>query len=127
MGNQVYRTDGHLHEATADDVRKGNVFRPVQQSEGTTYAFGDSVVVDVFFNDRHGRRLSGHEADQASDKRLYAKLARPYCFVSGAETCCPSVLTGVEQFVVEASRLHGPDSPYRLVVQSTGLAANYTT
>lgn len=126
MADQIYKTDGHLHEATADDIRKGNVLRPVQ-SEGTTYAFGDTVIVDVYFKDRHGHRLSSVDSEKVQYKTLYAKLARPYCFVSGAETCCPSVLTGVEQFEVEASRLHGPDSPYRLVVQSTGKAANYTT
>lgn len=127
MSNQVYGCDGHLHEITAEDLKKGNVLRSLESEPGAHHSFADAIVVDVYFKDHNGGRIASHEAERFAKKDLYVNVARPYAFVSGADTCCPSVLTGVEQFEIPASRLTGPDSRYRLVVQSTGLAANHTT
>ena len=127
MSNSVYQCDGNLHEVTSDDLRRGNVLRPIQSEPGAVYSFADSIIVDVFFRDPNGNQLSIVDHVKVLDKRLCVKLARPYAYVSGVDTTCPAVLTGVEHLELYASRLIGPDARYRLVVKSNGKASNHIT
>lgn len=119
------KTDGRLFPVTEADVVRGAVLRMVHRSDGSVAPFSDFVVVDAWDVDSHGLRL--HEAEAVFKKGRHVRLARPYAFVSGAETCAPTVLTGVEYLEVPLERLLSEDSLLSAVVQSTGLVATHLT
>lgn len=108
--------DGRTRTVTWDDFMpekcRGTVLRMVQSDPSALPSFSDQLVVNTTTNDRGD---------------LQVTLARPYAFVSGAGTTSPTVLTGVEQYVVPASRIVGPDSPFRVVLLSTGQVQSHTT
>jgi hypothetical protein len=78
----------------------GNVVRSSQDP------FSDCVVVKV---DREWNRVT---------------LARPYVYVSGANTACPTVLTGVENFEVSFENLQ---RFYKKVVEPCGRGYEFVT
>lgn len=106
--------DGRTRLVTWDDLvqPRGMVLRMVQSDPAALPSFSDHIVVDA-------------QPDERGD--LQVTVARPYCFVSGAETTSPTVLTGVSQYKVAASRLVGPESLFRVVVQSRGDVARHLT
>lgn len=71
--------------------------------------------------------LSGPESKAGDGGARYVRLARPYAFVSGADTASPTVLTGYEPLEVPVGRLTGPGSPFRTVLRSTGAPQTATT
>lgn len=110
--------DGHTRQITDADLVRGHVVRSVNHEftnaaydPQASYAFSDCVILDVI--SINGRKL--------------VKLARPYCHVANADTACPTVLTGVEQFEVSAEDLCREGQSYRLVVLSTGKPESHTT
>lgn len=108
------KTDGRLFPVTEADLVRGAVLRMVNTSDGSVPSFSDFVVVEV-----------KTVKDGFSEPRVV--LARPYAFVSCAETTAPTVLTGVERIEVQAGRILAEDSPFSAVVQSTGLVAEHLT
>lgn len=122
----LFQYDGHTRRITDADLVRGHVLRWVMHetsetgsSVSSTPVFSDCVIMDVFYR-------GGQHPIQEKTGDKYIKLARPYCYVSGADTACPSVLTGVEHFEVRAERLCRYGDQYKLVVQSTGEPAKYT-
>lgn len=106
----MFLHDGHTRQITKADLVKGRVIRDIRldtNGEQVSHAFSDCVIVDV-----HGETV---------------KLARPYCYVASADTCCPTVLTGVERFEISPKRLCAQTCSYKLVVMSTGEPAKFTT
>jgi hypothetical protein len=77
----------------------GNIVRSSQDP------FSDCVVVKV---DREWNRVT---------------LARPYVYVSGANTACPTVLTGVENFEVSFENLQ---KHYTKIIQPSGKGYEFT-
>ncbi len=122
--NRPYACDGHLVDVTPDGLRKGNVLRTVEADSGVP-AFSDQVIVDIFYQTASGTRLRDDEVYKYLKGVQMVKLARPYAYVSGADTCCPVVLTGVEHYEVEMNKLCAEGSRFKLVVNSTGEAAHF--
>lgn len=105
---------------TAADIVKGNVVRMVSE-DGTASPFADSVIVDIYDVDSKGARK--YDGKPSRFERM-VRLARPYIYVSGAGTCCPSVLTGFEDYAVPITAFTRAKSCFRIVVQSTGTPSN---
>ncbi len=122
-----FQCDGHIGEILECHIEKGTVLRSIE-SDGGQSSFSDCVILDVFYRDGRGMRVPSNDSPyKYRDPVAYVKLARPYAFVSGAGTCCPSVLTGVEEVEISVEKLLLKSSRYRVVLQSTGLAAQHTT
>jgi len=99
-----YRLDGATRRPEAKDIKPGVILRMQREDDGIQFqaAFSDNVVLKV-------------EGEMV-------KLARPYTYMTLADTTSPSVLTGVERYEasVEAVCAH-----YSLVLTSTGQAVQY--
>ncbi len=114
------KTDGRMLPVTPADLVRGNVLCHLDH-EGGTSAFSDCVVVDVYETNGTGDRITPLDAERGA-KPVYrmVRLARPYVYVSSAETACPTVLQGFEDYVVLADSLTDQDSRFRVRCQSTG-------
>jgi hypothetical protein len=105
--------DGHLDLVRMDDLQPGHILRMgnmVPNSAGGVWissAFSDHIIRRVF-------RASN------SGGPLLVELFRPYVYVHLTGTTSPSHLTGGEPYTVEAERLCGGQSLYRIVLMSTG-------
>ncbi len=121
------RTDGRMFPVTYTDLVRGNVLCSLNH-EGGTSAFSDCVIVDVFDADKSGRKITNLDVKNgAKAEYLMVRLARPYIYVSNANTACPGVLQGFEDYTVLADALTDRDSRYRVRVQSTGKADRMVT
>jgi hypothetical protein len=118
--------DGRLFPVKDEDVRKGACLRMVNP-DGSAPPFSDFLVVSRWPVDKHGTRLHPAELDTIPIKTTRVTIARPYAFVSGAETSCPTVLTGVETMVVDMESLTRPDSHFRVLVTARGAVHTHTT
>lgn len=112
------KTDGRMFPVTEADLVRGAVLTMVE-SDGGTHSFADHVIVDVYETDSLGRRVEPGSKAPATRFRM-VRLARPYAYVSSADTVCPTVLQGFEDYTVLASNLTGPESHFRVRVRSTG-------
>lgn len=120
-------TDGRMFPVAHGDLVKGNVLCSLDH-EGGTSAFSDCVIVDVFDADKSGRKITSLDVKNgAKAEYLMVRLARPYIYVSCADTACPGVLQGFEDYTVLADSLTDRDSRYRVRVQSTGKANRMVT
>jgi hypothetical protein len=117
MNNQ----DGLMKRIVASDLTPGTVLRMLHSlnEDGTwdmnrAVPFSDCVVLKV----------------ESNSHWMVVKLARPYCYVSGASTGCPSILQGYEMFEVSLADMLDAETNFRTVVQPSkeGLVPyNYTT
>jgi hypothetical protein len=115
---RVAKMDGKTFPVTEDDVVPGSVLRMVNDA-GFSTAFDDFTVMAAYWVGPGGRRLG--PADELSVRVLREVLmARPYLYVSGAGTSCPSALTGVETVKVPLESLTSPDSLFRVVCTAHG-------
>ena len=105
----LYPPDGQTRPLTVDDIRPGHVIR-MTQSDGSFPPFSDTVILGIARppHDDLGQGLAGHDE---------IKLARPFLYASGTETCCPSSLTGVEEYKATVDSLLGR---YVLVLTGSG-------
>ncbi|MGH9918416.1 MAG: hypothetical protein ACRD6W_06050, partial [Nitrososphaerales archaeon] len=90
---RTYKLDGHLREATQDDIREGHILRMVQVAKGerdprdlgidvhseptqelVVSAFSDHIIVQIERPDLRG--MGPHDG-----KYTWVKLARPYLYV----------------------------------------------
>lgn len=77
--------DGKIRRINdASDLKPGSIVRP----QGDTSPYSDSVVV------------SSRTVDYQLETVTYYTLARPYAYVTLANTLCAGVVTGVEQHTV---------------------------
>lgn len=121
------KTDGRLFPVAPEDLVRGVVLCTLDHEDGTA-PFSDCVVVDIFDTDSSGRKTTALDVKNGA-KAVYrmVRLARPYIYVSSAETCCPSVLQGFEQYDVLYDAIIDRDSRFRVRVQSTGKADRMVT
>ena len=108
----MFKRDGNTRPATWDDLKPGCVLRETSREEVVGEhdkevhpTFSDAVIVGISADDR-GATL--------------VRLVRPYLYATGAGTACPGWLTGVEDLTVEATRLLGEQSIYRIVLLASG-------
>lgn len=113
------KTDGRLFPVVPEDLVKGNVLTTVEDG-GHSHSFSDCVIVDVYDVDRSGKKVFSADAPKAVPEYRTVRLARPYAYVSSADTACPSVLQGFEEYTVFVADLVKKDSRYRVRCQSTG-------
>lgn len=101
------KMDGKTFPVTEEDVVPGSVLRMVN-SAGFSSAFDDFTVMAVHW-------VGFWEV----------MMARPYLYVSGAGTACPSALTGVETVKVDIRSLLKEDSLFRVVCTARGSLYEY--
>jgi hypothetical protein len=117
--------DGWTRNVEDKDLVPGTVVRSVQWRQPTESggrdvvdSFSDCVIVKVIWRDKKSNPVPAFKLDRIQDGwTKHVVLARPYAFVSSANTGCPSVLTGVEQYELPAEKLTGPCSAYRVVTR----------
>lgn len=111
----MYKLDGELRVATLEDIREGHILRMgtcVPNSAGGMWvssAFSDNIILKVEKPNEHGT--------------VWVTLVRPFAYVHLTGTTSPGPLFGNEEYKVEAKRLCGGDSIFRLVLMSTGKPA----
>jgi hypothetical protein len=87
--------DGHVRNVDSSDLTPGTVVRMTQSEEGSLSPFSDCLILKV-------SPVPGTNDSEVT-------LARPYSYVSGADTACPTILMGYETFKVTNFRLmYGP-------------------
>ncbi len=118
--------DGRLFPVTEEDVTKGACLRMVNK-DGSAPPFSDFLVLDVRSVDKFGVVVRPEELGAVPVRNRRVTLARPYALVSGAETSCPSVLTGVERVTVDMDRLVHADSHFRVLVTARGNVHTHAT
>jgi hypothetical protein len=109
--------DGRLFPVAPGDIVRGSVLTSVRD-DGTSFSFSDCVIADVYGVDRSGNRV---RAGEPAAYRM-VRLARPYIYISGANTACPTVLQGFEDYDVFETDLTKPGSHYRVRVSASGTA-----
>lgn len=107
--------DGRLFPVAPGDIVRGSVLTSVRD-DGSSFSFSDCVVADVYGVDRSGNRV---RAGEPAAYRM-VRLARPYVYISGANTACPTVLQGFEDYNVFETDLTKPGSHYRVRVSASG-------
>ena len=108
------KTDGRLFPVTEADLVRGNVLCTLHDDR--VHTFSDCVIVDVFDVNDLGHRCYLGEKPAG---RL-VRLARPYVYVSSAETSCPGVLQGFEDYTVYPEDLTKEGSRDRVRALTTG-------
>lgn len=108
----MHKCDGHVREISVDDLKPGAVLRMIEKEVG----FKDGEVVAPFM-----------DFVVLKVENAQARIARPYVFASGVGTTSPTALVGLNEMLVEVSRLVGPASQFRVVTQARGHGFEYTT
>lgn len=95
--------DGRSRKMTHDDIEPGVVVRMLNW-DGTASPFSDTVIL--------------------REEKGWVRLARPYIYATGTQTCAPSPLTGVEDYKVTVESLL---ERFHVVLMSTGKVSRHTT
>ena len=112
-----YKCDGNVRVITLEDLRPGHVLRETSVehvdvglsstcSTEVYPTYSDSTIVDISADDRGLTQV---------------RLVRPFLYSTGVGTTSKHWLMGVEDIKVEASRLVGEKSIYRIVLLASGL------
>lgn len=116
-----HATDGHVREATAEDIKIGTVLRQVH-TDGGVSPFADTVVIGISSSDDGYDRKWYKCAADASELSVSVSLARPYLYADNIGGGMPNCLQGVERFT---AGLKSVLTLYYVVEMSTGELANF--